>query len=244
MKTVRIEHVGPTAVVTLDDPSCRNAISLTMAAELTDALTGLDRDESVHAVVLTGSGSAFCAGADRTVLRTADESALRQVYSAFLTVRDLGLPTIAAVNGPAVGAGFNLALACDVRIAAESAVFDSRFISIPIHPGGGHTWMLDRATSPQVAAAMTLFGAPLRGRRAAELGLAWKCVPDAELLQTGIDMCDRLADAPVGLIREIKETIRIAPGYADHREANEYELRRQVASTERPEYRKSFDSAR
>ena len=77
------------------------------------------------------------------------------------------LPTVAAVNGPAVGAGMNLALACDVRIAGASARFDTRFLRIGLHPGGGHAWMLDRAVGPQAAAAMVLFGARLDGARAA-----------------------------------------------------------------------------
>ena len=99
-------------------------------------------------VVLTGAGKAFCAGAELSVLRAAadgDFDSVRPVYEGFLRVLRSPLPTIAAVNGPAVGAGFNLALACDVRLAGRHAIFDTRFTQLRLHPGGGHTWLLARA---------------------------------------------------------------------------------------------------
>jgi enoyl-CoA hydratase len=244
MDLVRTERDAGIAVVTLADPERRNAISLDMADQLAQALAGLADDPQLRAVVVTGEGTAFCAGADRDALRRADEAVLRKIYDAFLLVRELPLPTVAAVNGPAVGAGFNLALACDVRIAAQSAVFDSRFVSIPIHPGGGHTWMLARATTPQVAAAMTLFGRPLDGPCAVRAGLAWACVPDGELLGAAREFCAGAAAAPARLVREIKDTLRTAPALPGHHEACEFELRRQLDSVGRPEYRERFGGGR
>ena len=111
---------------------------------------------------------------------------MQSIYEGFLRVLRSSLPTVAAVNGPAVGAGLNLALACDVRLAGMSARFDTRFLRIGLHPGGGHAWMLDRAVGPQAAAAMVLFGEALDGARAAEVGLAWACHPDDELLERSI----------------------------------------------------------
>lgn len=165
MKFVRRERAGGIAVVTLADPRRRNAISVELAGQFAQVMAAEQADPQVRAVVITGEGSAFCAGADTEALRQADEAVLRTIYDVFLLVRDCPLPTVAAVNGPAVGAGFNLALACDVRIAARSALFDSRFLSIPIHPGGGHSWMLTQAAGPQAAAAMTLFGDPVGDRK-------------------------------------------------------------------------------
>jgi enoyl-CoA hydratase len=236
MPLVRYDHDDGVAVVTLSDPRRRNAVSLDLAGELGEVLTQAEADPRVGALVVTGEGTSFCSGADRDALRRADETVLRRVYEAFLRVRNSPLPTVAAVNGPAVGAGFNLALACDVRIAGESALFDPRFVGIPVHPGGGHTWLLARAAGPQAAAAMTLFGHAVDGPSAARLGLAWTCVPDAELLSTAVDFCRSVAAAPRQLVREIKDTLRTAPALADHAEASEFELRRQLASVGRPEY--------
>src|SRR5690606_10735426 len=138
----------------------------------------LESDGTTRAVVLTGSGSAFCAGADLTQLGEAREEGLLRIYEGFLRVARSPLPTVAAVNGPAVGAGMNLALACDLRVAGTSARFDTRFVDLGIHPGGGHTWMLRRLVGPQTAAAMLLFGERLDGPAAEAAGLVWRCVPD------------------------------------------------------------------
>jgi enoyl-CoA hydratase len=240
MEIVRSQRENGVAVLTLADASRRNAISSRMAGELAASLDDVEADATVRAVIITGQGSSFCAGADRAALRRADEAVLREIYGAFLKVLHLPIATVAAVNGPAVGAGFNLALACDVRIVGESAVFDSRFVTIPIHPGGGHTWMLTRSTNPQVAAAMALFGQPVDSSDAVRLGLAWCRVPDADLLDVAKEMCAKLPTAPADLVRQIKQTLRTAPSFEHHDEASEYELHRQLASIARPEYGAQF----
>jgi enoyl-CoA hydratase len=232
------------AVVALNDPPRRNAITAAMADQLEAQLAELEANADVKALVVTGSGAAFCAGADREALRGADEAKLRTIYGAFLAVRDFPLPTVAAVNGPAIGAGFNLALACDVRIAARSALFDSRFITIPIHPGGGHAWMLERATTSQVTAAMTLFSDPVDGQRAFDIGLAWRCVPDAALLSDSLEFCAKATSAPRSLLREVKATIRNSPSLPTHADAMSYELSRQVASVQTPVYADRFKVGR
>ena len=154
-------------------------------------------------MVITGAGSAFCAGAhldDLLGAQNADE--LSAIYSGFLAFAHSSLPSVAAVNGAAVGAGMNLALASDLIIAGESARFDSRFHQIAIHSGGGHTWRLMNKTDLQTAKAMVLFGERLSGQQAAEAGLAWKCVPDAELLDAAIGYAATAAAAPKGLCRQ------------------------------------------
>jgi enoyl-CoA hydratase len=143
------------------------------------------------------------------------------------------LPTVAAVNGPAVGAGFNLALACDVRIAGASARFDARFLQIGIHPGGGHAWLLERAVGPQAAAAMVLFGERVDGSRAAEVGLAWRCVDDDALIDDAVALAARAADAPAELFAVVKATLREAPWQSDFDAAVRTELERQMWSFER-----------
>ncbi|GAA4079648.1 enoyl-CoA hydratase-related protein [Streptomyces shaanxiensis] len=134
------------AVLRMDDPERRNVLSPRMVGDLVDAIDACERDVAVSAIVLTGTGPAFCAGAELDNLLAAaqgEEHRLREVYAGFLRVASCRLPTIAAVNGPAVGAGLNLALACDIRLASEEALFDCRFAQLGLHPG--HTWMLTRA---------------------------------------------------------------------------------------------------
>src|SRR5579864_4799303 len=152
------EAPGGVAVVTVNDPERRNAITPPMIAEIIAAFERLEADASVGAVVITGAPPAFCAGADLSQLGASPSSSgLRGIYEAFLRVGRSPLPTIAAVNGAAVGAGMNLALCCDLRLAGRRAKFDTRFLQLGLHPGGGHTWMMRRVVGPEVTAATVLF---------------------------------------------------------------------------------------
>jgi enoyl-CoA hydratase len=128
------------ALITVNDPDRRNAVTGEMSALLRAAVARAEADPHVHAVVVTGAGKAFCAGADLSALSAAGagaaEAGLQRLYDGFMAVGNCTLPTIAAVNGAAVGAGLNLALAADVRIAGPHALFDARFQKLGIHPGG------------------------------------------------------------------------------------------------------------
>lgn len=235
---------GRVAVLTLADPGRRNALSLELSGQLAGAVAVCDHDESVHAIVITGAPPAFCAGADRTALATAAESGseaqLRGIYAGFLAVANAALPTIAAVNGPAVGAGLNLALACDVRLAGPGAMFDARFLQLGIHPGGGMTWLAQRAAGGQTAAAMALFGEPLDAAEAVRTGLAHRLVEvDAEprsaaaheaVLAAAVDMARRAADASRELVIATKAALRATATMPNHADAVTYELAPQLAS--------------
>jgi enoyl-CoA hydratase len=239
MAAVSVENRDGIGLLTLNDPERRNAITLAMAAEIETGIAALAADPQVFAVVVSGAGAAFCAGADRELLAAADEDALRRVYAAFLAVRSCPLPTVAAVNGPAVGAGLNLALACDVRIAAQSARFDARFLQLPVHPGGGHLWMLERLVGSQAAAAMVVFDQPVSGPDAVPLGLAWSCVPDGEVVSSALAFCARLTGSPTpALATQIKATLRASSEIAAHEDAVELELRAQLDSMRIPSFRK------
>src|SRR5207237_8354919 len=144
---------------------------------------------------------------------------LRSVYEGFLRVARSSLPTVAAVNGAAVGAGMNLALACDVRLAGRSARFDTRFLKLGLHPGGGHTWMLRRLAGAQTAAAMVLFGEVLSGEDAVDAGLAWRCVDDDALIERARALASEAADVPPALVRRAKGTIAAMADVAHHEEA-------------------------
>ena len=233
---IRIRPAGDdgVAVVTLDDPTRRNALTLPLVAELGEAFDHLESGGQARAVVVTGAPPAFCAGADLSDLGGSREGGLRAIYEGFLRIARSPLPTVAAVNGPAVGAGMNLALCCDVRLAGRSARFDTRFLQLGLHPGGGHTWMLQRAVGPQAAAAMVLFGETLDGEAAASRGLAWRCVDDDALLDEACRLAAQAASAPPELARRAKETLRAVPALDTHDAAVDLELATQVWSLDQP----------
>ena len=237
MEPVRVEMNDGVAVVTLVDIERRNAMSALMVEEIVATFDTLESDGQTAAVVVTGAPPAFCSGADVSKLAAlaaaetdAERRAVTSIYEGFLRVLRSPLPTIAAVNGAAVGAGMNLALACDVRLAGASARFDTRFVKIGLHPGGGHIWMLERAVGPQAAAAMVLFGVPVDGARAAEIGLAWSCHPDDELLDAARTLAKRATRAPVGLLDVVKATLRQAPWQPDFEAAIATEVKNQAWS--------------
>jgi len=244
MPIIGIQVEDRVAVLTLDDVTRRNAISLGMAREIASALDELEASAEVGALVVTGTPPAFCAGADLTELEGAQEEGLRQIYSGFLRIRRSPLPTIAAINGPAVGAGVNLAMVCDLRLAARSARFDSRFLALGLHPGGGHCWMLQQALGPMGARALALFGEVLDGEDMVRVGLAWRCVEDEELLVEARRLAAPAAVAPADLVREMKGTFRESEVMAEHATAVELEVERQVRSLARPEFVARLESLR
>jgi enoyl-CoA hydratase len=234
MSLLRIDRSEGVATLTLDDPEHRNNLTLPLVGELVAAFDELEADDAVGAVVITGAPPAFCSGASLGDLSTITEEGLRAVYEGFLRASRCTLPTIAAVNGAAVGAGVNLALVCDVRLAARSSRFDARFLQIGLHPGGGHTWMTRAIAGPQVVAATVLFGEVLSGEEAQRLGLALRCVPDDELLASAQEMAARAASYPRELVVRTKATLRTMAGVTSHPEAVEVELVPQVWSTQQP----------
>jgi enoyl-CoA hydratase len=234
--SLSIDRRDRVCVLTLDDPERRNALSLDLVEAITDAIAAAEADDEIGALVITGAPPAFCSGADTSSLSAMgadggkDAGGVQRIYDGFLAVRACTLPTVAAVNGPAVGAGFNLALCCDVRIAGTAARFDSRFARIGLHPGGGHTWMLERSVGPQAAAALALFGDRIDGDRAVEIGLAWKCVKDKALLDEAVEFAARAADVPRELSRDLKTTLREAAWMPDFESSVAVEFERQQRS--------------
>ena len=223
-------------VVTLNDPDKRNLLSPEMVDGLYRSVEEAEADEEVSAIVLTGAGRAFCAGADVSKISGQGEEDLRHIYGAFMRVAKSSLVTISAVNGAAVGAGMNLAIASDIRVAGESARYDTRFLSIGLHPGGGHTWMLQRAVGPQVAAAMVLASQVVDGAESERLGLSLRCVPDDALLETACALAAGAARTPRGLLLRTKQTMRAVADLESHDEAVEVELEAQLWSKAQPEF--------
>ena len=225
------------AVVTINDPDRRNALTPAMNADLIATFDRLERDAGVGAVVITGAPPAFCAGADLSHLGASPTpEGLRGIYEGFLRVARSPLPTVAAVNGAAVGAGMNMALCCDLRVAAKRARFDTRFLQLGLHPGGGHTWMIQRIMGPQGAAAAVLFGEVMDGDAAERSGLVWRCVDDADLLETAASLAGKAAAGPPSLARRVKATLGAVAAVDTHDEAIDVELEAQVWSMAQPEF--------
>ena len=246
--TIRIEVADGVGVLTLDEPERRNALSVDMVARITNAFDEFEAEGSgVGAVVITGAAPAFCAGADLgdlgTPMSTDQRSTeLRAIYEGFLRVGRSPLPTIAAVNGAAVGAGVNLALVCDLRVAARRAKFITRFVDLGLHPGGGHTWMLDRIVGYQSAVAMVLLGETIDGATAERIGLAWRCVDDDALLPTAMELAGKAAGAPHDLVRKVKGTMGAIGNVQHHDLAVDMELEAQLWSIQQPFFKERLAS--
>lgn len=222
------------ATLTLNNPEARNTLTAPMVSAIGAAMDAIEADESVGAVVVTGAGSAFCAGADLGNLAEATRESLANIYEGFLRIARSPLPTVAAVNGAAVGAGMNLALGCDVRLAAARAKFDTRFLQIGLHPGGGHTWMQRRIVGPQAAMAAVVFGQVLDGAEAERVGLAYKCVADGELAAYAHEFARGAASAPRELAIVAKQTIADMAAVSTHADAVQREFEPQLWTTQKP----------
>jgi len=235
---VLVEQRDRVAVLTLNDPDRRNSLTGPMVDEIVETFDRLEADDSVGAVVVTGAGKGFCAGADLGNLggqaTESGSSGFRSIYEGFMRVGRSTLPTLAAVNGAAVGAGMNLALACDVRVAGRSARFDCRFLDLGLHPGGGHTWMLRDAVGKANAHAMVLFGQILDGATAERYGLVWECVDDDALIDRSVEIAARAASGPKELVVEIKKSLADMRAIDDAEAAMERELGPQVWSRQQP----------
>jgi enoyl-CoA hydratase len=237
MDLISIDIADGVGTVTLNDPTRRNAVTLEMCDQIDAGLTELEANPSVNAVVITGAPPAFCAGADLTHLGDSAEEGLLAIYEGFLRVGRSPLPTIAAVNGAAVGAGMNLALICDVRLAARSARFDDRFLNLGIHPGGGHTWMFQNICGPQATMAAVVFSTVMDGEEAARVGLAYQVYDDDQLLAAAQEMAARAGAAPRDLVLKTKRTIQDIRWVTSQRAAVDHELGPQAWSTRQPAFR-------
>ena len=238
MPYITSEITDGVAVLTLNDPDKRNAINLQMNDEICATMDDLEKSEEVGSLILTGAGKAFCAGADLGDLLAARErDNIQDIYRGFLRIADSTLPSIAAVNGAAVGAGMNMALACDMILAGESARFDSRFLDIGIHPGGGHTWRLLSRTNEQTMRAMVLFGQVLSSDEALRRGLVWEVYPNESLLNEAKVIGAKAASFSKDLTKSTKEAFRSLPSIDDSPSAVQHEVVPQVKSMESDAFR-------
>jgi enoyl-CoA hydratase len=239
MSLVHIEARGSARVLRLNEPKRRNLLSAALCSALSAAIAEANADPDAKAIVITGAPPAFCAGANLDDLEAAvsgETATLHLVYQSFMDVANSKLPTIAAVNGVAVGAGFNLALACDMRLASQEARFDCRFLNIGLHPGGGHSWMLIRAVGWANAAQMLLLNRAMDADAAKAIGLVHDVVSAGSLLDCAVDLA-RLADAlPRNLIVRTKQSMRIA-AVSTHEATFAHENVEQLHSLHQPPFK-------
>ena len=240
---VRVERRDAVALVTLDHPPDRNALSLAMTRALSGAVKEVVSDAQVGAMVVASAGPVFSSGGSVDELFE-PKAPLGDMYAGVVAVSECGLPTVAAVNGPALGAGMNLALACDVIVCTPAARFESRFVDVGLHPGGGHLWHLRQRLGRQGAAAMSLFGEVLTGEEAVERKVAWRCVPDAELLAVALDLASRAARADRALATRVRATLDRSAAVHTAADALALELPAQEWAMGRPEFRAALQRLR
>lgn len=218
-ETILYGQDGGILTVTLNRPDKLNAFTDTMLDELTAAFKKADADSLVRVVVLTGAGRGFCPGQDlaAAVERGAGSGNfsysehLRAHYNPLiLGMRGLSKPIIAAINGVAAGAGMSLALACDYRIAAESATFIQAFVKVGLVPDSGSTWMLPRLIGMTRALDMMLSGRKVNAQEALGMGLVNSVVPNEQLMDAAHQLAQELANAPTKTIGYIKQAVAFA----------------------------------
>jgi enoyl-CoA hydratase/carnithine racemase len=234
--TLRLERTGDVVVLTMDRPERLNALSEDMFRELPEALAEVGRDDTVRAVVLTGAGRGFCAGmdlADAAVLPTRPAAELVDAQEgwgrATLALRELPVPVIAAVNGPAAGAGFSLALAADIRLASPAARFNAAFIRIGLTGGDvGSSWLLPRIVGLGHAYEILLTGRMIDSSEAERMGLVNRVVAPDELVPAAVELAQAIAaNSPLG-VRLTKHVVQVNVDAPSLRVAMELENRNQV----------------
>jgi enoyl-CoA hydratase len=218
MGDIEFTREGAVAVLTVNSPEVKNALTPEMGQQLVAYCDEIDADASIGAAVIRGAGGTFCSGADRrrwTVgADQAEDSTYREtglIYASFMRVGTLAVPTIAAVQGAAVGAGTNLLLATDLRIVAHDARIMAGFLRIGVHPGGGFFTIAHRAAGREATAAMGLFSEEVTGDRAVETGLAWQAVDADQVDARALELAARPARDPA-LAREAVRSFRTETG--------------------------------
>ncbi len=219
-------------ILRLADPDHRNALSPQLSTDLAQAVADV-LAAGAGAIVLTASPPVFCAGGSLDSLIKRDVP-LPQLYTGFAALSNAPVPTIAAVATPAIGAGVNLPLACDVILCSPGARFDPRWLDVGIHPGGGHLWRLEQRVGAQGAAALVLCGDVLSGEDAAAVGLAWRCVAEDELLPLATKFAKRAAGRPRELVIRTKASIAASAQLTSATAAMALELEAQEWSMDQP----------
>ena len=248
-REILVEREGAVGWVRINRPQRLNAFSLTMREELEAALAMLETDREVRCVVLTGVGRAFCTGGDVRVMAELIESndvvrfeALVQAGARVVELIDqMTKPVIAAVNGPAVGAGACLALACDLRLASEVATIGFGFLRVGLHPDWGGSYFLPRLVGPALAAEFLYTGEMINAERGERLGLFNRVVAAPDLESAARTLAGQIAAGPFDLIVDLKRTLRRSLD-ASLREVLALETQAQLQAFHSPDFREGINS--
>jgi len=230
--TLLLEKVGEIMVLKLNLPDALNPMTQEMSLEFRQAIEQIGGDPEIKGLILTGSGQAFSAGGNLKEMKYRTEAPpfrhkeeVRQFYRKFLSIRNLKIPTIAAVNGYAIGAGACLLLACDIRIASEKAKFGFTFVKIGMHPGMAATYLLPRVVGTAKAYELLATGDIIDAVEAYRIGMVSKVVKAEELMPTALELVKKIASMPMVAAKTMKESI-----YINFEEANiEVALDREAA---------------
>lgn len=254
---VRLERDGAVATLTFCDPERRNAMSEAMGEAFAERMAALGAEEELRAVVITGEGRAFSAGGDLGMIEArADQAqaapgrarrpvreAMRHFYGLFLSLRELPCPSVAAVNGHAIGAGLCVALACDLRLVAREARLSLNFTRLGIHPGMGATWTLPRLIGSARAAELLYTGRSFDGEEAERLGMASRVLPAAEVLPAARALAGEIAACAPGAVRGVKRALARSPG-ASLEDQLSFEAAEQARCFESQDLREGLAAAR
>lgn len=248
---ILIERQGDVAWLRLNIPERLNPLAQPLQVAMRAQLAALREDRSVRALVITGVGKAFCVGADLGAMRPPSDKSLgeqtadtMQALSNRLIedIRSLPFPVVSAVNGPCAGAGVGVALAADMVLASRSAYFFLSFMPrLGIVPDLGSTWFLERFVGRPRAVAMSLLGERISGEQAAQWGLVWDCVDDAQLFEQAMATAQRLAALPAHAALEIR-SIYDAAAHQDLPAQLRLEASRQRELIDRPEFREGVQA--
>lgn len=218
MSSILKEEFGGWVKITLNRPNRLNALNAEMKAELLAAVTDCANDQTCRAVLLTGNGRGFCAGQDLDERKAGAGKApmrFKEAVSAFYNplatlIRTMEKPVVCAVNGVAAGAGANLALACDIVMAARSATFIQAFSNIGLVPDTGGSWLLPRLVGDARARALIMLGHPIDAEKAAQWGMIWEVVDDNLLAEEAIGLAKELAERPTRSLALCKKLLNEA----------------------------------
>jgi enoyl-CoA hydratase/carnithine racemase len=234
------------AEVVLDRPEVLNAFDSAMIDELNDALESAHDDDEVYVILLTGAGRGFCSGADVSSMggeRDRTDSTVR-LFKVQNVVRKLlhgEKPTVGAINGPALGAGCDFALACDLRVVGTEAYLREQFVNIGLVPGDGGAWLLPRLVGEAKAKELVMTGRDVGPDEAVDLGLAVEAVPTDEVLDRGRDLANTLRDKPAVAMRETKALFDSTATYDDYAQAA---IEGQRAARDDPEHTEAVSALR
>ncbi|WP_420409950.1 2-(1,2-epoxy-1,2-dihydrophenyl)acetyl-CoA isomerase PaaG [Hoeflea sp.] len=242
-EAVLTDRAGGVLEITLNRPDRLNSFNDDMHAAMADALRQAESDKACRAVLLTGAGRGFCAGQDLDA-RNPDKmdgppdlgDTLERLYNPMIRrIRGLGKPVVCAVNGVAAGAGANVALACDIVLAARSAKFIQSFARVGLIPDAGGSWMLPRLIGEARAKAIAMTAEPVTAERAESWGMIWRCVDDAELMSEARGLASRLAAGPTFGLGQMKDLMQRAAGHGLDAHLD-LEARYQRAAGQSPDY--------